>query len=80
MAHLRGAIIYEALKNGIKVIEPTPTQIKEFITGYGRATKRQVMSSLKFFINNFEAITKGKPLDVYDAIAVAISGYFLEKL
>ncbi len=78
MAHLRGAIIVEALKKNLKLIEPSPKEIKELITGYGGATKEQVKKSIKYHIENPEILNKTLPYDVYDAIAIAITGLILE--
>ncbi len=77
MAHLRGAIIVEALRNNLKLIEPSPKEIKELITGYGGATKEQVKKSIRYHVENSEILNNPLPYDVYDAIAIAITGLIL---
>ncbi len=73
-AHLKGLIIYIALKNNIKVKTISPAEVKDIITGYGRATKEQVMSNLSFFAKNIPSKIQ---TDESDAIAIAISYFFL---
>src|SRR3989344_2103608 len=39
VSEARGVIMYEAIKNNIKVLEYTPLQIKMAVTGYGKSDK-----------------------------------------
>ena len=55
--------------NGIATYEYTPLQIKQAVTGYGRADKNQVQQMVKMFLNLKEV---PKPDDTADALAVAI--------
>ena len=54
---------------GVPVSEYTPLQIKQAVTGYGRADKNQVQQMVKMFLNLTEV---PKPDDTADALAVAI--------
>lgn len=65
----RGVEILAAVNEGLGVYEYTPLQIKQAVTGYGRADKNQVQEMVKMLLNLKE---KPKPDDVADALAVAI--------
>ena len=65
----RGVEILAAVNQGLNVYEYTPLQIKQAVTGYGRADKNQVQEMVKMLLNLKE---KPKPDDVADALAVAI--------
>ena len=69
VAEARGVILLAAEMNGIPVFEYTPLQVKQAITGYGRAEKRQVMEMVKSFLG-LAAIPK--PDDTADALALAV--------
>ena len=70
VSEIRGALIFLALKNKMKVFEFTPLQIKVAITGQGRADKKQVM----FMIDRLIKIEKEvKYDDEYDAIACGLT-------
>jgi len=67
---VRGIIIYIAKKNGMKVYEYTPLQIKIALTGYGRADKSQV----SFMVQKLLSLSLEKRLDdEVDAIACALT-------
>jgi len=69
VAEARGILIIAALNAGIPVFEYTPLQVKQAVTGYGRADKNQVQQMIKILLN-LEKIPK--PDDVADALAIAI--------
>lgn len=69
VAQARGCILLAAQKSGIPVFEYTPLQVKQSITGYGKAEKRQVMEMIKSFLS-LEKIPK--PDDTADALALAV--------
>ena len=69
VAQARGVIVLAAYQKGVKVNQYTPLQVKQAITGYGRAEKHQVMEMVKSFLN-LKAIPK--PDDTADALALAI--------
>ena len=39
----RGVVLLAAAKNNLRLVERTPMQIKQDVTGYGKATKNQVI-------------------------------------
>jgi len=69
VAEARGILIIAALNAGIPVFEYTPLQVKQAVTGYGRADKNQVQQMIKILLN-LEKIPK--PDDAADALAIAI--------
>ena len=69
VAQARGVIIVAAKNKGVPLYEYTPLQIKQAVTGYGRADKKQIQSMVKMILN-LNAIPK--PDDAADGLAVAI--------
>lgn len=65
----RGAAIVAAADFNLEVFEYTPLQVKQAVTGYGRADKKQVQHMIKIMLNLRET---PKPDDAADALAVAI--------
>lgn len=72
VAEVRGAILYQARILGLSVHEYTPLQIKTATTGYGKATKEQVISMVQKIIPSTKAISQD---DEMDAIAIGITHY-----
>ena len=69
VSHARGVEILEAVKKGIPIYEYTPFQVKQSVTGYGKAEKRQVEEMVKLLLN----LKKRPELDdTADALAIAI--------
>ncbi len=66
----RGVILMTLIKNKVPVLEFTPLQVKQAITSYGRADKKQMQSMVKIILNLKEI---PKPDDAADALAVAIT-------
>lgn len=81
VAQARGVLITAVTNKGIPIFEYTPLQIKQAVTGYGRADKSQIQQMVKMLLN-LNAIPK--PDDAADALAVAIchahSGAMNDKL
>lgn len=69
VAQARGVIVLAAEKNGLEINEYTPLQVKQAVTGYGRAEKRQVMEMVKNLLF-LKAVPK--PDDTADALALAV--------
>jgi crossover junction endodeoxyribonuclease RuvC len=65
----RGAMLLTLEQKHVKIFGYTPLQVKQAITGYGKADKRQVQLMVK---NILRLKTIPKPDDVADAIAIAI--------
>lgn len=69
VAQARGVIVLAAENCGIPINEYTPLQVKQAVTGYGKAEKRQVMEMVKNLLN---LSAMPKPDDTADALALAI--------
>ncbi len=65
----RGVAILACANSSINISEYTPLQIKQALTGYGRADKKQVQMMIKTILNLKEV---PKPDDTADALATAI--------
>ena len=77
VAHARGVILLTANKECGRLYEYTPLQIKQALTGYGRADKNQIQQMVKTLLG-----LKGipKPDDAADALAVALTHAQTNKL
>ncbi|MCA9339023.1 Holliday junction branch migration protein RuvA [Candidatus Saccharibacteria bacterium] len=69
VAHARGVAMLVGKQADLKIAEYTPLQIKQSLTGYGRATKQQVQEMVKISLGLQEV---PKPDDCADALAAAI--------
>jgi len=70
LAQFRGALSFKILLSVGNYEEYTPLQVKKAITGNGKATKEQVSFMVKRLLKIKKEI---KPLDITDAMAVAIT-------
>ena len=66
----RGAAIIAAAEYTENLYEYTPMQIKQAVTGYGKADKKQMQQMVKLLLHMEET---PKPDDAADAIACAIT-------
>jgi len=69
VSQARGVILLAAAKQKIPVCEYTPLQVKQAITGYGRAEKKQIQQMVKVILKLKNA---PEPDDAADALAIAI--------
>ncbi len=69
VAQARGVVLLTGMQAGLKIAEYTPLQIKQALTGYGRAEKKQIQEMVRVILQLKEA---PKPDDCADAIATAI--------
>lgn len=72
VAEARGVVVYEASREGLRIFEASPLQIKIATTGYGRADKTQVMKMLKMLV---KIDAKKTSDDELDAIAIALTAF-----
>ncbi len=77
VSQARGVILLAINKKKVAVSELTPLEVKLSITGYGKATKRQVQESVKKILG-LKKIPR--PDDAADALAIAIVGSKLKEL
>lgn len=69
VAQARGVLMVAAANYKIPISEYTPLQVKQSITGYGRAEKKQMQNMVKIILG-LNVIPK--PDDAADALALAI--------
>lgn len=69
VAQARGVVLLVGMQANLKIAEYTPLQIKQALTGYGRADKKQIQEMVRVMMNLKEV---PKPDDCADAIACAI--------
>lgn len=72
----RGVVITCCVLNNLKVCEFTPLQVKQAVTGFGRAEKKQMQQMVKILLNLEELPW---PDDAADALAVAMCGAVSQK-
>lgn len=72
----RGVAMLAAYRAGVEVAEYTPLQVKQAITSYGRAEKRQVQEMVKSLLNLREI---PRPDDAADGLAIAITHAFTSR-
>ena len=72
VAEACGVVIYEATCAGLKIFEASPPQIKIATTGYGKASKEQVMKMVKILV---DIDNSKKSDDELDAIAIALTAF-----
>jgi len=68
VSHARGVVLLAAAECAINVFEYTPNQIKQAVTGSGRADKKQMQKMVGVLLG----IDEKMPADAADALAAAI--------
>ena len=69
VAHARGVILTALEKFNVPIYEYTPMEVKQVLTGYGRADKKEVEQMVKLSLG---VETLPKLDDTVDSIAIAI--------
>ncbi len=71
MGHVRGVICLAADQNGVRVLEVSPAEVKQALTGSGRANKEQIQRAVTRMLG-----LKEPPQSEHacDALALAIVG------
>jgi len=69
VGHARGVTLLALADAGLKIMEYTPMQVKQAVTGYGTSDKHQVQQMVKMLLDLPEI---PRPDDAADAAAVAI--------
>lgn len=70
VSHARGVAMLTGRKAGLPIAEYTPLQIKQTLTGYGKADKKQVQEMVRLQLSLKEV---PKPDDAADALGAAIT-------
>lgn len=70
VGHARGIILLAIAQQHIPLLELTPLQVKQSLTGYGRADKQQI----QYMVQSIFKLSKApKPDDAADALAIALT-------
>lgn len=77
VAEARGVALLVARKAKLPIAEYTPPQIKQTLTGYGKADKKQVQEMVRLQLGLKEV---PKPDDCADALAAAITHVFMTRI
>jgi crossover junction endodeoxyribonuclease RuvC len=73
----RGVVVLTAIQAGMDLHEYTPLQVKEAVTGYGRADKMQIQQMVKVLLGLSEI---PRPDDAADGLALAICHIYSHKM
>jgi len=76
VSHAQGVLLLLAAKRKMKVEFLTPLQIKQTLTGYGRADKKAVQKMINLTVKLDKPIIQD---DEADAIACGLSYYYLNR-
>lgn len=77
VSHARGVAMLTGRKAKIPIAEYTPMQIKQTLTGYGKADKKQVQEMVRLHLGLKEV---PKPDDCADALAAAITHFMMSRV
>lgn len=76
VSQARGAILLTLAEAGIPIEEYTPLQVKQSITGYGAADKKQMQKMIQIL---FKLKELPKSDDAADALAIALTSLHYQK-
>lgn len=77
VSQARGVVLLAGQQAGLEIHEYTPLQIKQAMTGYGRAEKKQIQEMVRVILN-LKVVPK--PDDCADALAAAITHSMTSRL
>ncbi|NOZ50430.1 MAG: crossover junction endodeoxyribonuclease RuvC [Chloroflexi bacterium] len=72
VGHARGVVLLAIAQSDTPLYQYKPTQIKQAVTGYGGASKKQIQEMVRLLL---VLDTIPKPDDAADALAIAICHY-----
>jgi crossover junction endodeoxyribonuclease RuvC len=73
VAQARGVLMLVLAQNNLPYVEFTPPQIKQTLTGYGKADKHEIQEAVA---RELELDSIPKPDDAADALAIAVTAWF----
>lgn len=76
VSHARGVAMLTGRKAKLPIAEYTPMQIKQTLTGYGKADKKQMQEMVRLQLHLKEV---PKPDDAADALATAITHAYMAR-
>jgi crossover junction endodeoxyribonuclease RuvC len=65
----RGIVLLVAAQRRVRIVEYKPAEVKQMLTGYGRATKTQMQEMVRLILGLPE---QPRPDDAADALAIAL--------
>ncbi len=77
VSHARGVAMLAGRKAKLSIAEYTPLQIKQTVTGYGKAEKKQVQEMVRIQLGLSKI---PEPDDCADALAAAITHYLMTRV
>lgn len=77
VSHARGVAMLAGQKGGLEIFEYTPLQIKQTVTGYGKADKKQIQEMVRIQLGLRDT---PKPDDCADALAAAITHSLMSRV
>lgn len=77
VAEARGVCLLVAKQHNLPTYEYTPLQIKQTMTGYGRAAKKDMQEAVRKFLNMKSIV---KPDDAADALAASITHALMTRI
>src|SRR5664279_5267833 len=77
VSHARGVAMLAGRKGDLPIAEYTPLQIKQTVTGYGKADKKQVQEMVRVQLGLSKI---PEPDDCADALAAAITHYLMTRV
>jgi crossover junction endodeoxyribonuclease RuvC len=77
VSHARGVAMLAGRKAKLPIAEYTPLQIKQTVTGYGKAEKKQVQEMVRIQLGLAKV---PEPDDCADALAAAITHYLMTRV
>ena len=77
VSHARGVAMLAARKAKLEIAEYTPLQIKQTLTGYGKADKKQMQEMVRIQLGRKSV---PKPDDAADALAAAITHSLMSRI
>ncbi len=69
VGHARGVVLLAVAQRGIPLFHYKPTQVKQAVTGYGGADKRQIQEMMRMLLGLDDI---PRPDDAADALAIAL--------
>lgn len=76
VSHARGVAMLVGKQTKLEIAEYTPLQIKQTLTGYGKADKKQMQEMVRMQLNLTEV---PKPDDAADALAAAMTHCWMSR-
>lgn len=73
VAQARGVVILVLAQHKLPIVEFTPAQVKQALTGYGNADKKEVQTAVARELN---LATIPRPDDAADAIAISLAAWY----